>query len=222
MRVKPKRLAYKLRVYKVPRKFVPDWDSESIDPYDGESNFWGVMLHHTAGTDSLAWVTTGNPYAPVRACHFLVDRDGTVNVVSGVGAYHAGEGGPWGFPRRGRKDLVVPEDQGNRHFYGIEIESLGSSPRIGVSTKGMTLEQVISTAILSAALLNTMRRGWRSLTVSRVIRHRDWTARKPDVKQDLDWWHEVIGIARRNRRKTAKTRTEITAFVKANPTGKIR
>jgi len=94
--------------------------------------------------------------------------------------------------------------------------------RIGVSTKGMTLEQVISTAILSAALLNTMRRGWRSLLVSRVIRHRDWTSRKPDVKQDLDWWHEVVGIARRNKRNTVKTRTEITAFVKANPTGKIK
>ena len=222
MKVSTRRLAYKLKQYKVKTDYVAGWDSPRIDPYNGQSDFWGVMLHHTAGTNSLGWVTTGNPYAPVRACHFLVDRDGTVNVVSGVGAYHAGEGGPWRFPRRGRKDLVVPEDQGNRHFYGIEIESLGSSPRIGVSTKGMTLEQVISTAILSAALLNSMQRGWRSQVVSRVIRHRDWTSRKPDVKQDLDWWHEVIGIARKNRRKTVKTRNEITAFVKANPTGKIR
>jgi len=116
---------------------------------------------------------------------------------------------------------TIPRDLGNRHLYGIEIESLGSSSKIDGSLKGMSLEQVISTAILSAALLNAMRRGWRSLTVSRVIRHRDWTARKPDVKQDLDWWHEVIGIARRNKRKTAKTRAEITAFVKAHPNGKV-
>jgi len=217
MKVSTRRLAYKLKQYKVKRDYVKGWNSRRIDPYNGQSDFWGVLLHHTAGTNSLGWIVTGNPYAPVRACHFLINRDGTVEVVSGVGAYHAGAGGPWRFPN----GPTIPKDQGNRHLYGIEIESLGSSSKIDGSLEGMSLEQVISTAILSAALLNAMRRGWRSLTVSRVIRHRDWTARKPDVKQDLDWWHEVIGIARRNKRKTAKTRAEITAFVKAHPNGKV-
>jgi len=217
MKVSTRRLAYKLKQYKVKRDYVKGWNSRRIDPYNGQSDFLGVLLHHTAGTNSLGWIVSGNPYAPVRACHFLINRDGTVEVVSGVGAYHAGKGGPWRFPA----GPTIPRDQGNRHLYGIEIESLGSSAKIDGSLEGMSLEQVISTAILSAALLNAMRRGWRSLTVSRVIRHRDWTARKPDVKQDLDWWHEVIGIARRNRRKTAKTRAEITAFVKAHPNGKV-
>jgi N-acetyl-anhydromuramyl-L-alanine amidase AmpD len=217
MKVSTRRLAYKLKKYKVKRDYVKGWNSRRIDPYNGQSDFWGVLLHHTAGTNSLGWIVTGNPYAPVRACHFLINRDGTVEVVSGVGAYHAGKGGPWRFPN----GPTIPRDQGNRHLYGIEIESLGSSSKIDGSLEGMSLEQVISTAILTAALLNAMRRGWRSLTVSRVIRHRDWTSRKPDVKQDLDWWHEVIGIARRNRRKTAKTRAEITAFVKAHPNGKV-
>jgi len=217
MKVSTRRLAYKLKQYKVKRDYVKGWNSRRIDPYNGQSDFWGVLLHHTAGTNSLNWIVTGNPYAPVRACHFLINRDGTVEVVSGVGAYHAGKGGPWRFPN----GPTIPRDLGNRHLYGIEIESLGSSSKIDGSLEGMSLEQVISTAILSAALLNAMRRGWRSLTVSRVIRHRDWTARKPDVKQDLDWWHEVIGIARRNRRKTAKTRAQITAFVKAHPNGKV-
>jgi len=217
MKVSTRRLAYKLKQYKVKRDYVKGWNSRRIDPYNGQSDFWGVLLHHTAGTNSLGWIVNGNPYAPVRACHFLINRDGTVEVVSGVGAYHAGAGGPWRFPN----GPTIPRDQGNRHLYGIEIESLGSSSKIDGSLEGMSLEQVISTAILSAALLNAMRRGWRSLTVSRVIRHRNWTARKPDVKQDLDWWHEVIGIARRNRRKTAKTRAQITAFVKAHPNGKV-
>jgi len=217
MRVKTKRLAYKLKKYKVKTNYIKGWSSDQIDPYNGRSNFWGVLLHHTAGTHSLGWVVSGNPYAPVRACHFLVDRDGTVNVVSGVGAYHAGRGGPWRFTRRTR----VPKDQGNQHLYGIEIESLGSSAKIDNSVKGMTLAQVISTATLSAALLNAMRPGWRSYSVSRVIRHKDWTARKPDVKQDLDWWHEVIRIACRNRRSTAKTRLRIAEFVEAHPKGKL-
>jgi len=217
MKVSTRRLAYKLKQYKVKRDYVKGWNSRRIDPYNGQSDFWGVLLHHTAGTNSLGWIVNGNPYAPVRACHFLINRDGTVEVVSGVGAYHAGKGGPWRFPN----GPTIPRDLGNRHLYGIEIESLGSSSKIDGSLEGMSLEQVISTAILSAALLNAMRRGWRSLTVSRVIRHRNWTARKPDVKQDLDWWHEVIGIARRNRRKTVKTRAQITAFVKAHPNGKV-
>ena len=217
MKVSTRRLAYKLKQYKVKRDYVKGWNSRRIDPYNGQSDFWGVLLHHTAGTNSLGWIVNGNPYAPVRACHFLINRDGTVEVVSGVGAYHAGAGGPWRFPN----GPTIPRDLGNRHLYGIEIESLGSSSKIDGSLEGMSLEQVISTAILSAALLNAMRRGWRSLTVSRVIRHRDWTSRKPDVKQDLDWWHEVIGIARRNRRKTVKTRNEITAFVKAHPRGRL-
>ena len=217
MRVKPKRLAFKLRVYKVATKYVKGWSSAGIDPFNGRSDFWGVLLHHTAGTNSLNWIVNSNPYAPVRACHFLVDRDGTVNVVSGVGAYHAGKGGPWKFP----KGPTIPRDQGNQHLYGIEIESLGTSPKIDGSTKGMTLEQVISTATLTAALLNAARRGPLSLPVSRVIRHRDWTTRKVDVKQSLEWWHQVIGMARRNKGNTVKTRAEITAFVKKHPNGTI-
>lgn len=215
MRVNTKRLAYKLKQYQVPTKYVEGWNSRGIDPYNGQSDFWGVMLHHTAGTNSLNWVTNSNPYAPVRACHFLVDKDGTVHVVSGVGAYHAGEGGPLQFPKGPR----IPKDQGNRFLYGIEIESLGTSANIDGSDKGMTVEQVVSTALLSAALLNAMRRSWRSYGVFRVIRHRDWTPRKSDVKQDLSWWREAILIAKRNKGNFAQVRKEIGLFVEDHPKG---
>lgn len=220
MRVKPKRLRYKLRRYKVKTKYVPNWDSSRIDPYDGRSDFEGVMLHHTAGINSLRYICYTNPYKPVRAAHFLVARDGTVHVCSGVGAYHAGKGGPWRFPKRG-KDVTIYRNRGNSRLYGIEIESLGTSRRIDGSPEGMTVEQVVETAILSAALLNAMRRGWRSWPVSRVIRHRDWTSRKIDVKQDIEWWHEVIGIARSNRGDRARAEQLIRQFVKEHPKGRI-
>lgn len=220
MRVKPKRLRFKLRKYGVNAKYVPDWDSPRIDPYNGRSDFVGVLLHHTAGVDSYRYICFTNPYAPVRAAHFLVQRDGTVRVCSGVGAYHAGKGGPWRFPKRG-KDVIVPRDSGNSRLYGIEIESLGTSRKIDGSLEGMTVEQVVSTALLSAALLNAMRAGWRSWPVSRVIRHRDWTTRKVDVKQDLVWWHEVIGIARRNKGKPARAEQLIRQFVKEHPKGRM-
>lgn len=220
MKVSPRRLANKLRRHAVPVKYVEGWDSPGIDPYDGRSDFHGVMLHHTAGTNSLNYIVNTNPYAPVRACHFLVDRDGTVNVVSGVGAYHAGRGGPWLFPKRGA-DVVIPKDQGNQHLYGIEIESLGTSRRIDGSREGMTVAQVVSTSLLCAALLNAMRPGWRSWPVSRVIRHRDWTSRKIDVQQDIDWWHRAIGIARANWKDPARARQLIEQFVKEHPRGRL-
>jgi len=208
MRVKPKRLANKLKRYGVKRKFVADWDSSRIDPYGGRSDFVGVMLHHTAGTNSLRYICYTNPYRPVRAAHFLVARDGTVHVCSGVGAYHAGKGGPWLFQTK-RRDIRIGADSGNSRFYGIEIESLGTSRKIDGSLEGMTIEQVVETAILTAALLNAMRRD------------RDWTSRKIDVQQDLEWWHAVIGIARLNRKNRKAAEHLIRQFVKEHPKGRI-
>ena len=219
MKVSPKRLKYKLNAYKVPTRFKKDWDSRRIDPYNGRSDFEGIILHHTAGVNSENYIAYTNPYAPVRACHFLVARDGEVIVMSGSGAYHAGSGGPYRFPSgTGR---YVPKDLGNRYLYGIEIESLGKSAHIDGSKDGMTVEQVVSTALLCAALLNAMRPGPGSKPVSRVIRHRDWTPRKIDVKQDLDWWHQVIGIARRNKGNVSRAEAEIRAFVRKYPKGRL-
>lgn len=219
MKVSPKRLKYKLKAYKVPTRFKKDWDSRSIDPYNGRSDFEGIVLHHTAGVNSENYIAYTNPYRPVRACHFLVAHDGEVVVMSGSGAYHAGSGGPYRFPSGSGR--YVPKDLGNRYLYGIEIESLGRSSHIDGSKDGMTVEQVISTALLCAALLNAMRPGPGSKPVSRVIRHRDWTPRKIDVKQDLDWWHQVIGIARRNKGNVSKTESEIRAFVRKYPKGRL-
>lgn len=220
MRVSPKRLAYKLKAYKVPTRFKEGWDSKRIDPHGGRSDFLGVVLHHTAGVNSENYIAYTNPYAPVRACHFLVARDGEVVVMSGSGAYHAGSGGPYRFPSG--SGAFIPRDLGNRYLYGIEIESLGTSSKIDGSKQGMTVEQVISTALLCAALLNAMKVGPGSRPVSRVIRHKDWApSRKVDVKQDLEWWHQAIGIARRNKGNVSQTRSEIRAFVKAHPNGRL-
>ena len=219
MKVSPKRLANKLRRHAVKHAFVNGWDSPKIDPFNGNSDFMGVMLHHTAGTNSLNWIVNTNPYAPVRACHFLVTRSGLVQVVSGVGAYHAGKGGPWRFPN----GQIIAKDSGNRFFYGIEIESLGEEMAIKDGPKAINANQVVETAKLCAALLDAMAIGPRSLPVNRVIRHRDWAfGRKVDVRQDLAWWHQVIGIARRNARHPATVDAEIRAFIRKHPSGRYK
>lgn len=220
MKVSPKRLANHLKAHKVRAKYVNGWDSAQIDPYHGNSDFQGILLHHTAGTNSLNYICFTNPYKPVRAAHFLVERDGTVMVCSGVGAYHAGKGGPWRFPRK-RKDVIIPKDSGNQRLYGIEIESLGTSRRIDNTPEGMTVAQVVETAILCAALLDAMKAGIGSLTVANVIRHRDWTSRKIDVQQDLNWWHRAIGIARANKKNRERAEQLIRQFVKEYPKGRL-
>ena len=67
----------------------------------------------------------------------------------------------------------------------------------------------------------SMRHSWRSYGVFRVIRHRDWTSRKSDVKQDLTWWREAILIAKKNKGNVSETRKEITLFVKNYSKGKL-
>lgn len=215
MKVSPSRLRSKLDKYAVPYRLVKGWDSPAIDPYNGRNDMQGVLLHHTAGRDSLNYIVSGNPYAPVRACHFLVDRDGAVQVVSGSGAYHAGKGGPWKIT----KTVTIPKDSGNSRLYGIEIESLGTSPKIDGSHQGMTEQQVISTALLVVALLDAMAPDPLVYRVGRVMRHRDWTPRKVDVQQDLGWWRDVIGIARSNRKDTAKADRLIRDYIAAHPKG---
>lgn len=217
MKVSPTRLKNRLKKYNVPTKYVKGWDSSKIDPYHGRSDFKGIVLHHTAGTNSEGYICFGNPYAPVRAAHFLVNRDGTVSVCSGSGAYHAGRGGPWKFT----KSVVIPKDAGNSRLYGIEIESLGTSAAISGTTKGMTVEQVVSTALLCVALLDAMAPAGLVYRVGRVIRHRDWAPkRKPDVKQDLGWWRDVINIARKFRKNPERAESLIRAYVKEHPKGK--
>lgn len=217
MRVTPDRLRKHLNRWQVPYTLVKGWDSPYIDPYKGRSDFVGILLHHTAGTDSLAYCVRGT-YPPVRNCHFLIERDGLVDVVSGVGAYHAGEGGPWAITRR----VVVPKDQGNQHLYGIEIESLGTSSRISGKPEGMTVDQVVSTALLCAALLDAMAPGPLIYRVGRVSLHRIWAPkRKIDVRQDLDWWANAIRIARHHRFNKRAVAAAIRGFVAAYPDGHI-
>jgi hypothetical protein len=153
--------------------FQPEWDSRRIA---GKGTFEPrfVMLHHTAGTDSLAWLSTSKayPYYPVRGANVLVDRDGTVRVLSASVAYHAGLGGPrWG----------VPAGRMNPQAWGIEIEDLGRG-------QTMTPEQRNATAWFVAGLLRAAGSG-----VDRVVQHREWNPTgKTDTRYPTEDWRAMI------------------------------
>jgi N-acetyl-anhydromuramyl-L-alanine amidase AmpD len=167
-------------------KLVPGWNN----PDYSASGVWdpvGVLEHHTAGKDSLGWVVN-NQYRPIRACHFLIDRDGTVNVVYALKCYHAGLGGP---TKVG--NAVVPKNAGNSYLYGIEIESLGTSLD-NSKFNGYTDAQVEATAKLTAALLNML-----NVPTSAVLNHKDYApGRKYDTLLPKEFW----------RRKVQKHRTK--------------
>lgn len=152
------------------------------DPKIAASGTWEpayVIQHHTANSGalgdapSLGWVLRPGKYAPIRACHFLIGRSGTVHVVYALKCYHAGAGGPgrWG------DGPAVPQDSMNGHAYGIEVESKGTSP-VESLVDGFTPAQFDALARLNAALLDML----GAKGEGRIINHRTWApGRKSDT-----------------------------------------
>lgn len=166
------------------------WD----DPGRAASGTWSpayVLMHHTANggakgnAPSLAYCERGT-YPPVRNCHLLIARDGTVHLVYALKCYHAGEGGPgrWG------DGPSVPADAMNGYAYGIEIESAGTSLDVDANggTNGYTDAQVVAAAAAAGALLALLGR-----STGCAINHRTWApGRKTDTLRDDAWWHDRI------------------------------
>jgi len=163
------------------------WDDKSIAaPGTFEPHY--VIHHHTANSGatgnapSLPWVLHDNFY-PIRACHFLVGRDGHVFVVYAYGCYHAGKGGPgrWG------NGPLVAQDTMNHYAYGIEVESKGTSTSVSV-VDGITPAQFTATSSLSRELLAMM-----AATPENAINHRTWApGRKDDTLYADALWQGLI------------------------------
>ncbi|MFM2438969.1 MAG: phage Antsirabe [Actinomycetota bacterium] len=155
-----------------PVWFEDDWDNDEIAgngiwfPVDGY-----MLLHHTAGTDSLDWILYGGDYQPTRLANFLVDRDGTLHVCAARKTYHAGKGSWHG----------IPDDCMNDYSVGVEIESLGTS-------EDLTEAQILTVSQLAS--------GWMlefGMPIENIINHRDWSSTgKTDTLYDQEWWWEQI------------------------------
>ena len=153
-------------------RFAPRWDDGGIA---GRGMFEPrfVMLHHTAGVNSYAGLATGayGDHEPIPGAHILVNRDGSIWVLSRFRTYHAGRGSGFG----------VPDDAMNGFAWGIEIEDLG----IGQT---MTEAQIEATAALSAGLLESMGVG-----VEALIEHEQWSSTgKVDTRYPLAFWRDRV------------------------------
>lgn len=134
----------------------------------------GVMLHHTAGTDSVTLCRTGRADLPGPLCIGVIAKDGTVHLVGYGRTNHAGGGSRAAYnavrdgtalPSRPGADVI----DGNAHFYGFEIENLGNGRDPYPAAQLAAVERV------AAAVCRA--HGWSS---ARVIGHKEWTRRKID------------------------------------------
>lgn len=146
-------------------RFEPGWDSLRISGrlLLGRFQPRGVVLHHTAGTNSLRWLASGCDHPPVPGANFLIDLAGVVHVLSCRQTYHGGEGSiSW---VRGRNI--------NPYAWGIEVESLGR-------VRDFTPAQVKSIGLLTSGLLAA-----GGLPVERLIDHEVWRPSKVDTLYSL-------------------------------------
>ncbi|MEX2985334.1 peptidoglycan-binding protein [Streptomyces sp. C36] len=155
---------------------VGDWREHNRNHKGAWGPVHGVIVHHTvtSGTkDSVDICYDGYDELPGPLCHGVIDKDGTVHLISAGRANHAGSGD-------GRVlDAVVHEasapgpgsddTDGNARFYGFECVNLGDGEDPWPAAQLEAIERA------SAALCRA--HGWSSAS---VIGHKEWTATKID------------------------------------------
>ncbi|MEU6768499.1 peptidoglycan recognition family protein [Streptomyces sp. NPDC046853] len=147
----------------------------------------GVVIHHTAGANSLGVCWSGTSSLPGPLCHTHLAKNGTATMISGGRANHAGT-----FAQNAhtavvnessthpRPDSSEPVD-GNAHYYGIEIENLGNGRD---PYPAFQYDQAVrwATAICRA-------HGW---SADSVIGHKEGTRRKIDPSFGMDQFRKDV------------------------------
>ncbi|MFD6291861.1 peptidoglycan-binding protein [Streptomyces sp. NPDC060205] len=134
----------------------------------------GVMLHHTAGTDSLRLCRDGTAALPGPLCIGLITKSGTLHLLGYGRTNHAGAGSAAVLDAVRAEKAAFPAPgpdavDGNARFYGFEIENLGNGRDPYPAAQLRTVER------LSAAVCRA--HGWSARS---VIAHKEWTRRKID------------------------------------------
>ena len=153
----------------------------------------GVMVHHTAGRKDLAVIKNGRPDLKPPLANVWLAKSGTAHLISDGRCNHAGKGSGWVLQEvkadraptgDARQRGLVDDTDGNRWFYGIEVENLGNGH------DPYPVAQVEALTRICAALCR-----WRGWTANRVIAHREWTRRKPDPTLDMRQLRQFVASA---------------------------
>lgn len=156
---------------------VDGWQSRQRP---GEFTPAGVLFHHTAGLHALDIIVNGRSDLAGPLADIYLDKQGVAHVVSDGRCNHAGRVAGIVVARiRNDKPPVgtasslglVDDTDGNRWFYGVEMENLGD----GVDP--WPVVQLDAAARIGAALCRAS--GW---TANRCAGHLEVTRRKPDPR----------------------------------------
>lgn len=152
-----------------------------------------IMHHHTAGasTESVNPKHKGNQpganngvvqycvakHNSVPYCNAVVDRDGTIYILSAGPVWHAGRGS---FNGTRWDRLGIDPDTANTATFGVEVVSKGRR-------KDFTKQQIIALRRLDCAVRAAA--GWKGFKF-RIANHKDWTTRKIDTRYDWDFFRK--------------------------------
>lgn len=152
-------------------EYVTGWDNPDVSNGNGGTfSPEYVIMHHTAGTNSLSTLKPGGTYPKQAAANFLVRKDGRIYVVSAFKAFHAGLG-QYG---------DIPKDKMNDFSWGIEIESLGTA-------KDMPQVQIDAAADLAGRLVKMM-----DSPIEKIINHKTYSSTgKPDTLYTDKFWQDA-------------------------------
>lgn len=141
----------------------------------------GLVIHHTAGSNSLRACIGGVPGLPGPLCHTHLAKNGTATMVGYGRTNHAGTFAANAHQAvvdeasaHPRPDSSEPVD-GNAHYYGIEIENLGNG------RDPYPAGQYDAAVRWAAAICRA--HGW---TANSVIGHKEGTRRKIDPSFDMN------------------------------------
>jgi hypothetical protein len=174
-----------LRAEGLTPAFYSGWTTYNRNHKGPFSDVRGVMIHHTAGRNSLEIVHDGRPDLPGPLAHAHLSKTGTVTQLSTGRTNHAGDGSQAVY------DAVVAERplpapgpdvvDGNARFYGLEIENLGdghdSYPRAQYD------------AAVRYATAICRFHGWNERS---VIGHKQWTKRKIDPSFSMNLFQSDV------------------------------
>ncbi|MFH8571578.1 N-acetylmuramoyl-L-alanine amidase [Streptomyces sp. NPDC017993] len=157
---------------------VDDWQTHHRNHKGPWGTVHGVMVHHTATSGAESTVRLcydGRPDLPGPLCHGVITKDGTVHLVGGGRANHAGLGDGDVLRAVIAEKRLPPDNEadtdGNRAFYGFECENLGDG------TDPWPPAQI--TALEKAAAALCRAHGW---TERSVIGHLEWQPGKSDPR----------------------------------------
>lgn len=147
----------------------------------------GITIHHTAGRDSLALCWSGTSSLPGPLCHTHLAKDGIATMVGHGRTNHAGTFAQNAYDAVVKESSTHPRPSasepvdGNRHFYGIEIENLGDGK------DAYPTVQYQAAVRWAAAICRA--HGW---SANSVIGHKEGTTRKIDPSFDMDTFRDAV------------------------------